>query len=396
MASSPLRRVVTLGVTVMLSAGVVLPARAADQISVTVNGNNVSLTPPPVMRNNRLFVPLRGVFENLGASVSYASNGQITGSGSGHQVFLNVGSQQAFVDGQSQMLDAAPFMVGSSVYVPLRFVSQALGALVNYDRAKEVVAISGVDFVASQSSAAPAPAPTPAPPAHTPPPTPPPLVQGSPSPQPTNQSQVHLGHELPGDGSTIRGSRPTVQASFEGGQADPNSVHVSFDGRDVSGGSYISTRGVTYTPQSPILGGEHEVRIQGTDQSGAAFDQRWHFTSGSAQSAANTISEVLPAPGESVGSTFTVRGRTAPGATVTVQVGQTSRGSGFGQFLGGMLGVGGHATVQSSVIADQNGRFSSPVDINAPHGANLGIVITSTDPDYGTAANPLRYSVRVR
>jgi hypothetical protein len=394
MASFPLRRIVTLGVTVMLSGAVVLSARAADQISVTVNGNNVSLNPPPVTRNNRLFVPVRGVFENLGASVSYASNGQISGSGSGHQVFLNVGSQQAFVDGQSQVLDAAPFMVGSSVYVPLRFVSQALGALVNFDRAKEVVAISGVDFVASQSSAAPTSAPSPAA-AHTPPPTPPPLA-ASPSPQPANQSQVHLGHELPGDGSTIRGSRPTVQASFEGGQADPNSVHVWFDGRDVSGGSYISTRGVTYTPQSPILGGEHEVRIQGSDQSGAAFDQRWHFTSGSAQSAANTISEVLPAPGESVGRTFTVHGRTAPGATVTVQVGQTSRGSGFGQFLGGMLGVGGHATVQSTVIADQNGRFSSPVDINAPHGANLGIVITSTDPDYGTAANPLRYSVRVR
>jgi Copper amine oxidase N-terminal domain len=399
MASSPLRRIVTLGVTVMLSGTVVLPARAADQISVTVNGNSVSLTPPPIMRNNRLFVPLRGVFENLGASVSYASNGQITGTGSGHRVFLNVGSQQAFVDGQSQMLDAAPFMVGSSVYVPLRFVSQALGALVNFDRAKEVVAISGVDYVASQPSpatASPAAPPSPAPPAHTPPPTPPPLAQTSPSPQTSTQSQVHLGHELPGDGSSIRGSRPTVQASFEGGQADPNSVHVFFDGRDVSVSSYISTRGVTYTPQSPILGGEHEVRIQGTDAGGVSFDQHWHFTSGSAQSAANTISEVVPAPGERVGNTFTVRGRTAPGATVTVQVGQTSRGSGFGQFLGGMLGVGGHATVQSTVIADQNGRFSSPVDINAPHGANLGIVITSTDPDFGTAANPLRYSVRVR
>jgi hypothetical protein len=81
---------------------------------------------------------------------------------------------------------------------------------------------------------------------------------------------------------------------------------------------------------------------------------------------------------------------------VTVQVGQTTRGSGFGQFLGGMLGVGGHATVQSTVIADQNGRFSAPIDINAPSGATLGIVITSTDPDSGTAANPIRYSVRVR
>ncbi|HYZ16330.1 MAG TPA: copper amine oxidase N-terminal domain-containing protein [Candidatus Acidoferrum sp.] len=398
MSSSRLRGIVTLGVTIMLSANAVLPARAADGISVTVNGTSLSLNPPPIERNNRLFVPLRGVFENLGASVSYANNGQISGNGAGHQVFLNVGSRQAFVDGRSQMLETAPFLVGSSVYVPLRFVSEALGALVNYDRSKEVVAISGVQVAGAQSSPAPAPSASPAPspsPAHTPPPTPPPLA-ASPSPQGSPQSQLHLGHELPSDGSSIRGDRPTVQASFEGGQADPNSVHVFLDGRDVSVTSYISTRGVTYTPQSPILGGQHEVRIEGTDLTGAAFDQRWHFTSGSAQANATTISEVVPAPNETVGRTFTVRGRTAPGASVTVQVGQTTRGSGFGQFLGGMLGVGGHATVQSTVIADQNGRFSAPIDINAPSGATLGIVITSTDPDSGTAANPIRYSVRVR
>jgi hypothetical protein len=203
---------------------------------------------------------------------------------------------------------------------------------------------------------------------------------------------VQLGHERPGDGSSIRGSRPTVQASFEGGEVDPQSVRVWFDGRDVSVSSYISTRGVTYMPPSPILTGPHEVRVQGADLVRASFDQRWHFTSGSEQTAANSISEVVPAPSERVGREFTVRGRTAPGATVTVQVGQTSRGGDFGQFLG----VGEHATFQNTVIADQDGRFSSLVDIKAPHGASLGIVITSTDPDYVTASKEIRYLVRVR
>lgn len=196
------------------------------------------------------------------------------------------------------MLEVAPFTVGSSVYVPLRFISESLGAVVDYDQSKGVVAISGVELAASQPSATLTPSPSPV---QNSPPAPP--LQPTTSPQPSASSQIHLGHEPPGDGSSIRGSRPTVQASFEGGEVDPNSVHVWLDGRDVSVSSYISTRGVTYTPQSPIIGGEHEVRIQGTDP---------------------------------------------------------------------------------------------PVDINAPHGATLGIVITSTDPDYGTAANPVRYSVRVR
>jgi hypothetical protein len=210
------------------------------------------------------------------------------------------------------------------------------------------------------------------------------------------QSQVRVTHELPGDGTSVRGSRPTVQASFDGGQVDPNSVHVEFDGRDVTNASYVSAHGITYTPQSPIPPGGHEVHVQGADLIGAGFDGRWHFTTGSEAAAVNTISEVAPRPNATVRGEFTVHGRTTPGAVVTIQVGQTSRGRGFGQVLGGLLGVGGHASVQNTVTADPNGQFSSLINIGAPSGATLGIVITSTDPDYGVAANPVRFSVQVR
>jgi Copper amine oxidase N-terminal domain len=394
MSSPQLRGLVAFGASVVLCTSA-LPA-AAGPVAVTVNGRPVDLAPPPIMQAGRLFVPLRGVFEELGASVVF-SNGQINATGSGHTVSLHVGSQQAFVDGQSEMLDAAPFIVGASVYVPLRFVSQALGALVNYDGHNQLVAIATEAAPAEQAATThpSAPPPTPAP---TAPPTPRPNHEGvgapPPPPAPSGVSPVHVTHELPNEDASIPGDRPTVQAAFEGDQIDPNSVHVEFDGRDVTLAAYVSAQGFTYTPQSPVPPGRHEVRVRGADMMGATFERRWHFTTGG-QTAVTKISDILPRPADSVGRPFTVRGRTAPGAIVTVQVGQTSRGRGFGQMLGGLIG-GGHASVQNTVTADASGRFSTEIDIGAPGGATLGIVINATDPETGIAADPARYSVQVR
>ena len=216
---------------------------------MTVNGRAVNLDPPPIVRAGRLFVPLRGVFEDLGASVVFA-NGQINATGSGHIVSLHIGSQQAFVDGQTEGLDAAPFIVGSSAYVPLRFVSQALGALVNYDGRNQVVAISTGAEPPPQTVTPPPTAP-PTPPPTVPPTAPPQRQPGGqappPPPAPTGQSPVHVTHELPADDATVRGARPDIEAAFEGDTIDPNSVHVEFDGRDVTQAAYVSAHGFTYT-----------------------------------------------------------------------------------------------------------------------------------------------------
>src|SRR4030088_2770700 len=134
-------RAAALTAAVVLIGAGVAPAVAAGPVTVTVNGQTINLNPAPTERAGRVFVPLRGIFENLGASVVYAG-GVINASGRGHNVSLKIGSQQATVDGQQQTIDVAPFIIGASTYVPLRFVSQALGATVNYDGANRVVAIN--------------------------------------------------------------------------------------------------------------------------------------------------------------------------------------------------------------------------------------------------------------
>ena|GEM_PF-1186880 len=116
-------------------------AAAAQQVQITINGSPVSVEPPPTMQAGRVFVPLRGVFESLGATVVY-SNGQINATGNGRDISLHIGSREASVNGEPQTIDVAPFIIGASTYVPLRFVSQALGAGVQWDESSQTVAIT--------------------------------------------------------------------------------------------------------------------------------------------------------------------------------------------------------------------------------------------------------------
>src|SRR5579872_6625948 len=82
-----------------------LPALAA--VTITVNGQQVQFDQPPIERSGSVFVPLRGVFERLGASVVY-DNGKINATGNGRTISLTIGSTTAVVNGQPQTLDVAP------------------------------------------------------------------------------------------------------------------------------------------------------------------------------------------------------------------------------------------------------------------------------------------------
>ena len=164
----------------------------AQQVSITVNGQALGLSPGPIEREGRVFVPLRGIFERLGAGVVYAS-GTINATKGSTTVSLRIGSTQATINGQAQILDVAPFIVGSTTYVPLRFIAQSLGANVGYDNGTRVVSI-----VTSQQI--PNPPPPPARPPRPPAPPPPP------------QQQVRLRAEQPAPQSEIRNRFAVIAA----------------------------------------------------------------------------------------------------------------------------------------------------------------------------------------
>ncbi len=59
-----------LAASFLFAIATLAPA-AAQHVTVTVNGQVMNFDQPPVMRNNRVFVPMRAIFERLGSTVVY-------------------------------------------------------------------------------------------------------------------------------------------------------------------------------------------------------------------------------------------------------------------------------------------------------------------------------------
>lgn len=218
---------------------------AAQSVTVVVNGQPMNFAQPPIERAGRVFVPLRGVFERLGASVVY-SNGQINATGHGREISLSIGSTQATVGGNPQTMDVAPFIVNATTYVPLRFISQALGASVNWNDSTSTVTIASVG--------APGGAPPPPPASSTRPIS---LVGVSPS-------------------GTTYNPTPTLRFQFNRSVRLAD-FRITVDGRSVT--SNLRQDGASFAANLPwrLSAGPHRVRVVGTTASGASFDLAWSF-----------------------------------------------------------------------------------------------------------------------
>lgn len=117
---------------------------ASDVIRVLLNGRAIDFNGvPPIQSGGRVLVPLRGVFEALGATVDYDSASQTIFAVRGAtQMQLRLGSREATINGQSSTLDVPAQARLGRTFVPLRFVSEALGATVDYNSAQRTVSIS--------------------------------------------------------------------------------------------------------------------------------------------------------------------------------------------------------------------------------------------------------------
>jgi hypothetical protein len=117
---------------------------AQERIRVTLNGQDVRFADQePIMRQNRVYVPLRGVFEQMGAQVQWnAQNRQVVARHGQQNIVLPVGQRYATVNNQRVNLDAPAMIVEGRTMVPLRFVSETLGAQVQWQEDQRTVVIN--------------------------------------------------------------------------------------------------------------------------------------------------------------------------------------------------------------------------------------------------------------
>jgi hypothetical protein len=113
-------------------------------ISVTVDGEVVNFAgQQPIEQLGSVLVPLRGVFERLGAQVAYDGATKTILAVKGQtSVSLTLGSNTAVVNGNMRTLTRPAQAINGTTLVPLRFVSEALGADVGWRGASRTVVIS--------------------------------------------------------------------------------------------------------------------------------------------------------------------------------------------------------------------------------------------------------------
>jgi hypothetical protein len=121
----------------------IAPQCKAAGIGVTVNGSPVDFDGMgPVEVNGRVLVPVRGVLESLGADVGWTEATQTVVANNGRvDIELRIGDHSASVDGQSVALDVPAQVIAGHTMVPLRFLSQALGAEVHWNGQARIVEI---------------------------------------------------------------------------------------------------------------------------------------------------------------------------------------------------------------------------------------------------------------
>ena len=113
-------------------------------VKVTVDGDLVDFKGvPPQAQGSRILVPVRGVFEKLGASLTWNPTSQtVTALRGESKIIVTVGKRDAMIDGQVANVGTPPIVAEGRVMVPLRFLAQALGAKVEWLGADRTVAIT--------------------------------------------------------------------------------------------------------------------------------------------------------------------------------------------------------------------------------------------------------------
>lgn len=118
-----------------------------DPIQVFVEGEQVKFDAKPFITNSRTLVPMRAIFEALGARVEWddATKTAIAKKDA-VAVKIKINSTDAFIgrSGATEVkkLDAAAMIKDGRTFVPLRFIGEAFNNQVSYDKNADIAIIN--------------------------------------------------------------------------------------------------------------------------------------------------------------------------------------------------------------------------------------------------------------
>lgn len=109
---------------------------------IIVNDHIVYSDVYPYIKNNRTYVPIRFIAEELGYDVKWdGANRKVTMTNDGTTVELTIGSNKMMVNGKTVLLDAPAEIRDDRTFVPLRAIAEAFGEKVDYSNDYKAVYI---------------------------------------------------------------------------------------------------------------------------------------------------------------------------------------------------------------------------------------------------------------
>ena len=109
-----------------------------------MDGNYAANDVAPIISGDRTFLPIRLIAESLGATVGWDEAEQsVTIVKDGTTIVIYIGQAFATVNGEPVQLDAPAFIANDRTYLPVRFVAENLGATVSWDAETNKVTIVG-------------------------------------------------------------------------------------------------------------------------------------------------------------------------------------------------------------------------------------------------------------
>jgi len=121
------------------SASLPLP----EEIMVSVNNVLLTFDQPPVIVDDRTLVPLRAIFEALGAKVDWnAATRTVTAVRGKDKICLEIDTNILNKNGKEIEIDVPAKIIGDRTMVPVRAISEALGSNVDWNGAVRTVYIT--------------------------------------------------------------------------------------------------------------------------------------------------------------------------------------------------------------------------------------------------------------
>jgi iron complex transport system substrate-binding protein len=135
--------IATLLLGLSISSVSAAPEKSVEAAKVMIDGSYLKTDALPIIENERIMVPMRGIFEALGAEVKWDDKTKTAEITKGEKkISITLDKKAATVDGKEVALDVPAKLIEGNAMVSAKFVGEALACEVKWDDKRQVVLVN--------------------------------------------------------------------------------------------------------------------------------------------------------------------------------------------------------------------------------------------------------------